>query len=80
MVIGGVIAICILLLILAFVAPRLSKYPQRGVDKGLGAGSRNASKAPSKLGSWLSKPFNKGIKATDKSAATGREARSKLPL
>ena len=46
MVIGGLIAICVLLLFLAFIAPRLSRYPQRGVDKSLGAGSRNASKLP----------------------------------
>jgi hypothetical protein len=80
MVIGGVVLICILLLVLAFVAPRLSRYPQRGVNKSLGAGSRNASKLPGKLGSWLSKPFNKGIKAADKSASTGRNARFKSPL
>jgi hypothetical protein len=80
MVIGGVIAICVLLLFLAFIAPRLSRYPQRGVDKSLGAGSRNASRAPGKLGSWLSKGFNKGLKATGKSAATGRNARYKSPL
>ena len=80
MVIGGVIAICVLLLFLAFLAPRLSRYPQDGVAKGLGKGSRAGSRAPGKLGSWLSKPFNKAIKATDKSASTGRDARSKLPL
>jgi hypothetical protein len=80
MVIGGVIAICVLLLVLAFLAPRLSRHPQRGVDRALGAGSRTGSKAPGKLGSWLSKPFNKSMKATDKSASTGRRARSKLPL
>ena len=80
MVIGGVIAICILLLILAFVAPRLSKYPQRGVNKGLGQSGRAASKAPGKLGGWLQKPFNKGMKATDKSASAGRGARSRLPF
>ena len=80
MVIGGLIAICILLLILAFVAPRLSRYPQQGVNKSLGKSGRAASKAPGKLGGWLQKPFNKGMKATDKSASTGREARSKLPL
>ena len=80
MVIGGVVLICILLLVLAFVAPRLSRYPQRGVNKSLGAGSRNASKAPGKIGSWLSKPFNKAMKATDKSASTGRNARFKSPL
>jgi hypothetical protein len=80
MIIGGVIAICILLLFLAFVAPRLSQVPQRGVDKGLGLGSRAGQKAPGKLGGWLSKPFTKSMKATDKSASAGREARSKLPL
>jgi hypothetical protein len=80
MFIGGVIAICILLLVLAFVAPRLSRHPQSGVDKSLGAGRRAGSKAPGELGGWLQKPFTKSMKATDKSASTGREARSKLPL
>jgi len=80
MIIGGVIAVCILLLVLAFVAPRLSRYPQRGVNKSLGTGRRAGSKAPGKLGGWLQKPFTKSMKATDKSATKGREARSKLPL
>ena len=80
MLIGGVIAICVLLLILAFVAPRLSRYPQRGVNKGLGMGSRLGSQAPGKLGSWISKSFNKGLKATNKSAEAGRDARSDLPV
>jgi hypothetical protein len=80
MLIGGVIAICILLLILAFVAPRLSRHPQQGVNKSLGVGRRAGAKAPGKLGGWLQKPFTKSQKATDKSASTGREARSKLPL
>lgn len=80
MVIGGVIAICVVLLVLAFVAPRLSRHPQRAANKGLGMGGRAGSKAPGKLGSWLSKPFHKGMKATDKSASAGRGARSKLPL
>jgi hypothetical protein len=78
MIIGGIIAICVVLVILAFVAPRLSRYPQGGVDKGLGMGSRAGSKAPGKLGSFISRSFNKGMKATDKSASTGRTARSKL--
>jgi hypothetical protein len=80
MLIGGVLVICVVLLILAFVAPRLSQGPQRGVAKGFGMGSRGASKAPGKLGGWLQKPFNKSMKATDKSASAGRNARSKLPL
>jgi hypothetical protein len=80
MFIGGVIAICVLLLVLAFLAPRLSRYPQSGVNKSLGAGRRAGSKAPGKLGGWLQKPFTKAMKATDKSASEGRGARSKLPL
>jgi hypothetical protein len=80
MLIGGVIAICMLLLVLAFLAPRLSRYPQSGVNKTLGVGRRAGSKAPGKLGGWLQKPFTKSQKAADKSASSGRSARSKLPL
>lgn len=76
----GVIAICVLLLVLAFLAPRLSRHPQRGVNSSLGKGGRAASKAPGPLGRWLQKPFHKSMKATDKSASAGRNARAKLPL
>jgi hypothetical protein len=80
MLIGAVVVICLLLLILAFVAPRLSRGPQQTVDKSLGMGGRGASKAPGPLGRWLQKPFSKSMKATDKSSSAGRSARSKLPL
>lgn len=80
MLIGGVIVICVLLLILAFLAPSLSRGPQQGVNRGFGFGRRGASKAPGKLGGWLQKPFNTATKATNKSASTGRGARSKLPF
>jgi hypothetical protein len=79
-VIGAVIVICIVLLILAFLAPRLSSGPQRGVDKGFSLGSRGASKAPGPLGRWFSKPFRTSQKAADRSASAGRRGRSKLPL
>jgi hypothetical protein len=78
--IAGVTAVCVVLLILAFVAPRLSRGPQRAVNKGFGAGARGASHAPGPLGRWLPKPFRTSSKAANKSAATGRDARSKLPL
>lgn len=80
MTIAAIIGICIVLLVLAFLFPRLSRHPQRGVDKTLGAGQRAGSKAPSKLGQWLQKPFSASRKATNKSAATGRRGRSKLPV
>lgn len=80
MLIGGIIAVCIILLILAFLVPRLSQGPQKGVDKTLGLGQSGASTAPGKLGEWLQKPFSSSRKATNKSASKGREGRGKLPF
>jgi hypothetical protein len=80
MTIAAVVAICIVLLILAFLAPRLSRYPQRGVQKTYSAGGNTAGKAPGKLGRWLRKPFDSANKWTGKSAAAGRRGRDKAPL
>jgi Family of unknown function (DUF6411) len=80
MTIAAVVGFCILLLILAFLAPRLSRGPERGGQKVLGLGSRGASKAPGKLGRWLSKPFQTSQKAVSKSGSAGRRGRSKMPL
>ena len=80
MTIAAVIAFCILLLILAFLAPRLSRHPERGGQKVLGFGSRGAGKAPGKLGRWLSKPFQTSQKAVSKSGSAGRRGRGKMPL
>ena len=79
MLIAGIIVVCIVLLILGFLVPRLTG-PQRATNKALGGGARGASKAPGPLGRWLSKPFHKSSRAANKSAAKGREGRSKLPL
>jgi hypothetical protein len=80
MLIAGVIAFCILLLILAFLAPRLSRHPERGGQKVLGVGGRGAGKAPGPLGRWLRKPFSTSQKAVSKSGSAGREGRGKMPL
>jgi hypothetical protein len=80
MIIGAVIAFCILILVLAFLAPRLSRHPERGGQKVLGFGTRGASKAPGKLGRWLSKPFTTSQRAVSKSGSAGRRGRSKMPL
>ncbi|MEA2380327.1 MAG: hypothetical protein QOH72_298 [Solirubrobacteraceae bacterium] len=80
MTIIAVVAICVILLILAFLAPRLSSKPQRGVNKTFGTGGNIAGKAPGPLGRWLRKPFDTSNKAANKSAATGRKGRSKMPL
>jgi hypothetical protein len=76
-VIAGV---CVVLLVLAFLLPRLSHGPQRGVDKSLGVGQRAGSKAPGPLGRLFQKPFSSSRKATNKSASLGRRGRDKAPL
>jgi len=73
-------AFCVLLLILAFLAPRLSRHPERGGQRVLGMGGRTAGKAPGPLGRLLRKPFSHGQKAVSKSGSAGRRGRSKLPL
>jgi hypothetical protein len=73
-------AVCVALLVLAFLMPRLSGHPQRGVDRTLGVGQRAGGKAPGVLGRFFSKWIGTSRKATNKSASTGRRARGKMPL
>jgi Family of unknown function (DUF6411) len=80
MLIGAIIAFCVLLLILGFLVPRLSRYPERGGQKVMGTGSRTASKAPGPLGRWLSKPFATSSRAMSKSGSAGRRGRTKFPF
>jgi uncharacterized protein DUF6411 len=80
MTILAIVAVCIVLLVLGFLLPRLSIWPQRGVDRTLGAGQRTGGKAPGLIGKLFSKSFGTSRKATNKSASTGRRARGKMPL
>ncbi|HYI35360.1 MAG TPA: DUF6411 family protein [Thermoleophilaceae bacterium] len=80
MTIIAIAGVCVLLLILAFLLPRLSHKPQRGVDKSLSAGQQAGAKAPGFLGRLFQKPFSSSRKATNKSAGMGRRAREKMPL
>jgi hypothetical protein len=80
MTILAIVAVCIVLLVLGFLLPRMSIWPQRGVDRTLGAGQRTGGKAPGPIGKLFSKSFGTSRKATNKSASSGRRARGKLPL
>lgn len=80
MVIGAVVALCILLLVLGFLLPRMSNHAKRGTDKGFGLGQRAGSKAPGPIGTLLSKSFGKSRQATDKSHSAGKKARDKAPF
>jgi Family of unknown function (DUF6411) len=78
-IVGIIIGVCIVLFVLAFLLPRLSRYPERGVDQTLAAGQGTASKGPGALGRWLQKPFGFSRRATNESAQKGREGRGKMP-
>jgi len=80
MTIAIIVAVCIVLLVLAFLMPRLSNHPQRGVDRTLGVGQRAGGKAPGPIGRFFSKSFGTSRKATNKSASAGRKGRGKMPL
>ena len=78
MLIAAIIAFCILLFLVAVLAPRLSRHMERGGDKPLGVGQRTAGKAPGPLGRWLQKLFGSSRKAVRKSGSAGRKTRAKL--
>ena len=79
MTIIAVIGFCIVLLVIAFLAPRLSRHFQKAGDKPLQLGQRGASSAPGKLGQWLSKPFGKSRKAVSKAAPKDARAGQRPP-
>jgi hypothetical protein len=80
MVVGAVIAFCIVLVVLAFLLPRMSRPVQSGGDRTLAVGQRAGGAAPGFLGRWFQKPFSSGRKAVNKSGSTGRRGRGKLPF
>ncbi|MBI5105062.1 MAG: hypothetical protein HZB46_08785 [Solirubrobacterales bacterium] len=80
MTILAIVAICVVLLILAFLAPRLSRHPQRGVSKTFSTGGNVAGSAPGPIGRLLRKPFDSGNKWSNRSASAGRKGRGKMPL
>jgi Family of unknown function (DUF6411) len=80
MTIAIVIGICVVVLILAFVLPRLSRPVEHGAKKPFGIGQRAGSKAPGKAGQVAQKPFSSAKKAIGKSGSKGREGRAKAPF
>ena len=73
-------AICIVLLILSFLAPSLSRHPERGVVGALSYPRRAVAHLPGPIGRWAGKPFSSTQKYATKSASAGRSARSKSPI
>jgi len=80
MLIAAIIAFCVLLFVVAVLAPRLSRHVERGGDAPLSAGQHAAGEAPGRLGRWFQKPFSSSRKAVHKSGSAGRKTRFKLPF
>jgi len=80
MTIAVIVGICIVLLILAFLAPRRSRGPERATHKAFDTGGHAAGKAPGPLGRLLAKPFRTSSRAAGKSASAGRRGRGKMPM
>ncbi|MEU3600580.1 DUF6411 family protein [Streptomyces sp. NPDC006798] len=76
----AIIGVCAALAVLGFLVPRLSRHPERGTQRTLGAGSRLGGKAPGILGRLLSKPFRSSSRAVGRSGSAGRRARRRLPF
>ncbi|GGV46784.1 hypothetical protein GCM10010261_22290 [Streptomyces pilosus] len=76
----GIIAVCVVIAVLAFLLPRFSRHPQNGTQRTLGVGSRAGSKAPGPLGRLFSKPLRSSSRAVSRSGSAGRRARGKLPF
>jgi hypothetical protein len=80
MVTLAIIGFCVLLLVVAFLAPRISRYLQKGGEAPLSGAQTATRQAPGKFGKWLSKPFTSSRKAVRKSGSKGREGRAKAPF
>ncbi|OKI74483.1 DUF6411 family protein [Streptomyces sp. CB02414] len=80
MVIAGIIVFCVVLAVLAFLLPRLSRGAQSGAQRTMGVGSRAGSKAPGPLGRLFSKPFRSSSRALGRSGSAGRRARGRMPF
>ncbi|MFI8833380.1 DUF6411 family protein [Streptomyces afghaniensis] len=80
MVVAAVIVGCVVLAVLAFLVPRLSRHPERGTQRTLGAGARVGGKAPGILGRLFSKPFHTSSRAVSRSGSAGRRSRGRMPF
>jgi Family of unknown function (DUF6411) len=80
MTVAIIVGFCVLILVLAFLLPRLSRPVQGAGDRTLGVGQRAGGTAPGFLGRLFQKPFSSSRRAVNKSGSAGRRGRGKLPL
>jgi hypothetical protein len=78
-VIAVIIGIVVVLAVLAFLLPRLSRHPENATKKTFGTAGNVAGKMPGPLGRWGRKPFDSTSKWAGKGASAGRKGRGKTP-
>ena len=78
MLIAAIIAFCILLFLVAILAPRMSRHMERGGDEAAEHGPGRREQGPGPLGRWFQKPFSTSRKAVHKSGSAGRRTRDKI--
>ncbi|MFF6785360.1 DUF6411 family protein [Streptomyces sp. NPDC012510] len=78
MIIAVIVGVCVVLAVLAFFLPRLSRHPERGTQRSLGVGARAGGKAPGVLGRLFSKPFRTSSRAVGRSGSAGRRTRGRM--
>lgn len=76
--IAVVIALCLVLLVVGFLAPGRSRRVEHGIDSGGEKAERKADeKTPDALTKFVQKPIENARKAADKSTEAGRKGREK---
>lgn len=80
MTVALVVVGCVVLLVLAFVLPRLSRHPQRWSNRAVHTGEHAAGTAPGPLGRWFSRPFRTASRMLNRSAGAGRRGRRRAPF
>lgn len=69
MMVVGIVAVCVVLAVLAFFLPRLSRGPERGTQRTLGLGPARAARRPA---SWAASSASLSAAAPRPSAAVAR--------
>ncbi len=75
-----VILVVVLLFVAAFLAPRLSIWPQRRLDEKIESGERKSEEAPAPADDVLGSSLRGVRRTADASASAGRKSRWKLPF
>ncbi|WP_107068582.1 DUF6411 family protein [Streptomyces sp. NBRC 110035] len=67
-------------MVLAFLVTRLSRRPERGMQRTLGTGARAGGTTSGILGRLFSKPLHASSRAVGRGGSAGRRSRGRMPF